>query len=191
MNPIMKIADRLIRFRNDLIPQFRADGLSVSGRNLTFLDEISPAWDKVLSANKSLRGGVPDIRWRSHVALWAARHAMSLEGDLVECGVFTGILATVICETIRDLGSKQYWLFDTFEGIPVETVSAAERRNSEALNNNFYNFVDAESIVRNAIGHNRSIRIVKGILPESLSRSSIDKISYLSIDLNNVARKWA
>lgn len=191
MTPLQKIADRLIRLRNELIPQFRADGLAVSGRNLDFLDDIAPAWAKVEAANKSVPTGTPDIRWRAHIALWAARHAMSLEGDLIECGVFTGILATTICEEIRDIGSKRYWLFDTYAGIPIETVSEAERKNSEGLNRNYYAAVDAEKIVRHAIGHIPNVRIVKGILPQSLSLADIQKISYLSIDLNNVAAEMA
>lgn len=207
MTPFQKLANRLNRLRYDLIPQFRADGLAVTGRNLDFLDDLGPAWVKVEAGYKSVATGAqnmwrrsgwrarmlgaPDVRWRAHIALWAARHAINLEGDLIECGVFTGILPTVICEGIPDFGSKRYWLFDTYEGIPVETVSEAERENSESLNNNYYTGVDAEKIVRDAIGHIPAVRIVKGVLPQSLSLADIQKISYLSIDLNNVAAEMA
>lgn len=185
MNLLKRVADRAIRVYGFLRPQFRADGLAVAGRNLSFLDELATAWRAVEKANPSFLLDVPDIRWRAHIALWAARHAMHLEGDLVECGVFCGILATVICNSIPDFGSKRYWLFDTYEGVPVETVEGEERRNAEGLNANFYSRVDAERVVRDAVGRFAYVRIVKGILPASLQTANIEKVAYLSVDLNN------
>jgi len=152
---------------------------------------MSTAWRAVEAANSDFPGGLPDIRWRAHVALWAAKHAMRLDGDLVECGVFTGILTTLICNSISDFGVKRYWLFDSFNGIPEATLTGIERRNAEALNATYYKRVNAEQIVRAATKHVEQIRIVKGILPDSLDQADLVKISYLSIDLNNAPAEIA
>lgn len=198
LNLVKRIADRAIRAYGRIRPQFAADGLAVTERNLSFLNELAPAWRAVEAANRHFPDGLPDIRWRAHIALWAARHAMHLDGDLVECGVFSGVLATVICNSIPDFGSKRYWLFDTYEGVPIDTVDGAERRNAEGLNANYYSRVDAEQIVRDAIGRFAHVRIVKGVLPGSLDQADIAKVAYLSIDLNNtpaemgvIERIWA
>lgn len=186
MNLLQRVADRAIRAYGLLRPQFKADGLAVTGRNLSFLEELAPAWEVVEAASANFPPGfLPDIRWRAHVALWAARHAMHLEGDLVECGVFCGVLATVICRSIPDFGSKRFWLFDSYEGIPIDTVEGEERRNAEGLNANYYSHIDAEKVVRDALGGFSYVRIVKGILPGSLQEANIEKVAYLSIDLNN------
>lgn len=184
MHPIKRFADTLIRIKRDLIPQFRADGLAVSGRNMSFLNEMEGAWREVERVNKPLPIGLPDIRWRAAIALWAARHAMNLEGDLVECGVFTGILSTVICHSIPDFGDKKLWLFDTFEGLPTELVGISERRNASGLNENYYNRVNSEELIRKSFGKFSFVKIIKGILPESIPADGLNKISYLSIDLN-------
>lgn len=151
---------------------------------MSFLKEMEGAWREVERINKPLAIKLPDIRWRAAIALWAARHAMNLEGDLVECGVFTGILSTVICHSIPDFGEKKLWLFDTFEGLPVELVCEKNKNNAESLNQNYYKRVNSEDLVREEFSKFSYVKIIKGVLPESIPLDIIEKISYLSIDLN-------
>lgn len=101
-----------------------SDGVGTRGKNLSFLDE--PKFAQACGEAEQLNaegwsGSAPEIRWRAHVACWAAKHALSLEGDFVECGVHTGLLSRTICEYL-DFGrtGRNFWLFDTWTGIPTD-----------------------------------------------------------------------
>src|SRR3546814_1509438 len=125
--------------------EFRADGLGVKGKNLAFLSErrFTDAWEKAQQMNvEAWNNVVPDIRWRAHTCCWAATQAMNLEGDFVECGVHGGLLSLTVAGYL-DFAKvdRQFWLFDTFAGIPVEQLAPedpapAEDRKSTRLNSN-------------------------------------------------------
>jgi O-methyltransferase len=55
---------------------------------------------------------VPDIRWRAHVAIWAAANGLNIEGAFVECGVHTGLLSLAICHYLgfNQLNKKFFYL---------------------------------------------------------------------------------
>src|ERR1700733_11727570 len=92
---------------------FRSDGVGVIGKNLSFLAEkkFLSAWDKSVALNvEGWNGAVPDIRWRAHVACWAAQQALTLEGDFVECGVHTGLLSLTICNYLDfNETDRRFW----------------------------------------------------------------------------------
>lgn len=68
-----------------------------------------------------------DLRYRLHTCIWAGVHASKLEGDFVECGVNLGGLSTGVCEYLDfNKLDKDFYLFDTYEGIPESHVSAGE-----------------------------------------------------------------
>jgi len=56
-----------------------------------------------------------DIQWRVHIVTWAAKQAIKLEGDFVECGVWWGFLSRAICEYVgfNEYKEKKFYLFDT------------------------------------------------------------------------------
>src|SRR5436305_6709576 len=54
------------------------------------------------------------IRWRTHVILWAASVARSIDGAFVECGTGRGFMASAICEYLEWHG-RPFYLYDTFE----------------------------------------------------------------------------
>jgi hypothetical protein len=169
-------------------PQLKADGLIIErSRNLDFLDEhaFSNAWEAVSSFNDKYWGGkTPDVRWRVHFCLWAARHGLTLEGDFVECGVNTGLFSSMIYKVLHfGETNKQFWLFDTYEGIPVDGASDEEKAMAISMNKCLYNF-DALKVAKEVFGCYPNARLVKGRLPQSLEQSKIDKIAYLSIDMN-------
>lgn len=182
---LRRLNPRYRRFKVD----YAADGVGVRGKNLGFLAEPSfiDAWTKAEQLNAEgwqKAGGVPDVRWRAHVCVWAASNCLRLKGDFVECGVHTGLFSLSI---IKALGfgeqDRRFWLFDTFEGIPVETVGDADRDLAEQLNARIYSDVHALA-VRN-FSDTPNARIVKGLLPGTLEAAPIDEVAFLSIDLNN------
>jgi hypothetical protein len=59
------------------------------------------------------------LLWRVHTLAWAAKNALNVEGDFVECGVFKGFCSPVLLKYLdyQDIPRKAY-LYDTFEGLP-------------------------------------------------------------------------
>ena len=107
---------------------YAADCLAVSMRQIGFLNDerFVWAWEQAAEANRGGWGSdePPDIRWHAHFACWAATHGLNLEGDFVECGVHTGLLSLTICHYL-DFPNvpKNFYLFDTFEGIPRDRIA--------------------------------------------------------------------
>lgn len=131
-------------------------------------------------------GAGPEIRheWPVFVCCWAAWHAAHLSGDFVECGTNTGLLSMAVCRYV-DFNSldKDFYLFDTYRGIPSEQISEAERRmGREALSRAVYRECYEET-KKNFAGYPRA-RLIRGKVPDSLSTVQIQRVCYLSIDMN-------
>jgi hypothetical protein len=131
------------------------------------------------------------IKWRVAVSCWAAHHAAKLDGDFVECGVNTGIISLAICEYLgfNDL-NKTFWLFDTYQGIPEEQISPAEKALGRGKENPDYYPPCYEIAKKNFAPYPRA-KLVKGRVPEILTSVVIDKVAYLSLDMNIAAPERA
>lgn len=168
---------------------YKADGLGVRNKELAFLEDpvFKAAWGKAVEgADLGFAGLIPDIRWRAHIALWAARRGLQLEGDFVECGVYTGLLSLTICHALGFAKtSRKFYLFDTFEGVPLDGLVGGERDLAAGLNKNMYRDVYEET--RRHFAPFPTAELVRGILPGTLDRVRLERIAYLSIDLNNAA----
>lgn len=162
------------------------DGIIVRDRNLHFLDQadLKAAWAFAEQANApGWADNVPDIRWRAHIALWAARSCQHLPGDFVECGVHTGLLSLTICHGLDFARQpRTFWLFDTFNGIPLDEVVEEELARCKAANQSFYR--DVLAVARANFAPFPNVVLVPGVLPQSLEQANIDSIAYLSMDLN-------
>jgi O-methyltransferase len=163
------------------------EGIWAANRTLGFLDEpgFAAAWARSERDNAAgWPGGSPDVRWRAHIALWAARNGLQREGDFVECGVHTGLLSLVICHAL-DFASlpRRFYLFDTFNGIPTEGVEAAEMERVQRDNATIY--TEVFDIARRNFAPFPNAVLVRGTLPGSLDEVPIGRIAYLSMDLNN------
>lgn len=177
-------ADRLAVLDEQIVSA--PDWISALGRNAHFLSEpkFAAAWDVSAKANEpGWPEGVPDIRWRAHIALWAARNGASLEGDFVECGVHTGLLSLVICHAMDFADQpRRFFLFDTFDGIPLDRLSPSEHERAEHLNTTLYR--DVHHAARQNFAPFPNAILVRGVLPESLEQAELGAIAYLSVDLN-------
>lgn len=167
---------------------FKADGLGVKGKSLSFLyeDKFERAWNFAEKAGEiGWAKGVPDIRWRAHVAIWAAKRGMSLEGDFVECGVHTGLLSLSVCKYHDfERANKNFWLFDTWAGIPLAGLSGNELAQAKKHNEEIYK-EDIFNSVKYSFSPYNNVCLIRGLLPDTLHKSNIEKVAYLSIDLNN------
>ncbi len=179
----------------ELVPgplAYNADGLATQ-HNADFRHE--PRFARAYAAGlETIRSRRPtlDVAWRVKTCCWAAEHAAHLEGDFVECGVFTGIYSRAIVEYLDfgRRGDRRFWLLDTFEGIPAEVLTEPERRRGIERMNAKYG-PDCSAEVRATFAAFPNVRIIKGIVPYTLEQVEAEKVAYLSIDMNAAAPEIA
>jgi hypothetical protein len=113
------------------------------------------------------------IVWRRYLIACAGYHCAHLRGDFVECGVYAG---TGVKTVLDYLGGpdfpKTFWAYDTYDYNPTEHRFAGQTEG-------FY-----EQVCARFAAYPR-VRLVRGLLPESLVGQSPEEIAYLHIDLNN------
>jgi hypothetical protein len=129
--------------------------------------------------------------WRVHVALWCAAHAIQLQGDFVECGVWKGFLSSAIMRYLDwNSRSRIFFLFDTFCGIDESQVTREEKGRLHLAHYRKHYLPNYEEVKRN-FAEFKDVVIVKGSVPATLGQVQIGPISYLSLDMNNVTPEVA
>ena len=156
---------------------YNEDGL-ITLHNHDFMKD--PAF--VAAYDRGIQGYT--IRWRLHVCLWAASHAIQLPGSFVECGVNLGFLSLAIMEYL-DWNSRdtQFFLFDTFCGLDESKVSEEEIRIGRLNESREFYSECFEQVKKNFRGF-RNFTLVRGNVPSTLNDVDIEAVSYLSIDMN-------
>lgn len=127
-----------------------------------------------------------DIHYRAYIACYFSKYASKLDGDFIECGVGQGILSKTIVTYLNfEKINKFFYLFDTYEGIPLNQA----KNKTEKDMMNFFNTIHFQGNyyenVRKTFSNYHNVKLIKGTIPESLKNVSINKISYLSMDMNN------
>lgn len=168
-----------VTYSNDLLYTFH---------NADFLKD--PLFRESYRLGKNTDGGTLlkdyDIEWRIHVLCWAAKHAMSLEGDFVDCGVHTGIFArAVINYTNFQNSNKKYYLLDTFNGLDEKYSTAEELKRNFSMGYDKENSDQLHKQVTETF-KNFNVKIIKGTVPDTLVDVDTTKVAYLSIDMNCV-----
>jgi len=158
---------------------YSADGLSTehySGwrHNTRFSDALAAGLDTIKSRRPNLR-----IDWRVYICCWAAENGLRLDGDFLECGVFTGIYSRAILEYTKT--DRKFWLLDTFTGIDHALLTAPERFNTR-MNRKYDG--DCFEEVKETFSQFPNVKLVKGSVPATLDQVTSDKLAYVSIDMN-------
>lgn len=159
-------------------PEYSEDGLITNhlhffSKEKLFIESYNKAFDRKSWFNHN--------RWRVHVIIWAASYAKKLEGDFVECGVNTGGMAEGIINYINfEKTNKYFYLFDTYEGIPEKLISENEKKSGI----NVKHYQNVYDDVKNHFNKYKNVKIIKGQIPEILYSTSLNKISFLSLDTN-------
>ena len=123
--------------------------------------------------------------WRCYVNVWAAVHAARLEGDFVECGVFKGFTAYVLCRIIDiDSTGKKFYLVDSFEGLDCNKLTKAELDLNMGNKNEAYSGTFPG--VQKAFKKFKAAKIIKGFVPQILPQVEVESVAYLHIDMNYV-----
>ncbi len=168
---------------------YNGSGLRTFGKTTEFLEDPrfrqahGRGWN---SGHKKVRH-IDDNRWIVHIALWAAGQAARLPGDFVECGVDTGMMSLAICEWLDfNATGKQFWLFDTFAGIPDSQMTEAERNGIGGWHNREC-YEECYALAQANFAPWPGCVLVRGQVPDTLARFPPDRqVAYLSIDMNIV-----
>ena len=124
--------------------------------------------------------------WRLHVLCWCAANALRREGDFVECGVFRGFCTIVAARWLDFAKSdKQWYLYDTFAGIPADQVNPGEESPELYAEPGLY-----EACVKRFAPF-PNIHVLRGRIPEVLAERAPQKIAFLHLDLNSAVAEAA
>lgn len=136
----------------------------------------------------------PAIRWRCHIACWAASVAIKNPGDFVECGVNKGFMSRIVMDYI-DFNAHpdlKFWLLDTYEGFSEIYLTDEEKKSLKQSRKN--NPTDTPwqmgiykpvfDIASKAFSKFNNARLIKGPVPDTLPQVEAKQISYLSLDMN-------
>ncbi len=164
---------------------YNADGLATQ-HNADFMQDprFARAYDNGLQTIRSRRGDLK-VGWRVQVCCWAAEHGLHLDGDFVECGVFTGIYSRAIVDYVEfgRHADRRFWLLDTFQGIAAEQLTAPELRLGVQHMNRKYQGDCYEEVCATFAAF-PNVHVLKGAVPLTLDRVTSEKVAYLSIDMN-------
>lgn len=160
--------------------RYNQDGLATT-HNADFMHEA--CFSRAYGLGKALRPYESDPAWRAYVCCWAASVTKRLNGDFVECGVNRGSFSRMVMEYI-DFRSliKNFWLMDTFSGLPEERISSEEK----LCGIHQYKYAECyDEVVRTFSGFS-NVRIIRGPIPETLEQVYAKSVCYLHIDMNCV-----
>jgi hypothetical protein len=125
------------------------------------------------------------VAWRLNTLVWAARGALHVDGDFVECGVFKGDMSWTILSILGEaLKDRTFYLYDSFEGLlPSDDVYPGHVDFIEFANKIYGDPEIYTSVVQRFAG-NPNVKVIKGFLPDSLSQGAPERIAFLHLDLN-------
>lgn len=153
---------------------FAGDNLLTFGKTLGFLDDpaFAQAFQKHAKTTEE-RGAI----WRLATLVWAARTALSVPGDFVECGCYKGVSARIIADVTGFGGlERRYYLYDLFEHNAAMPHHHMPEHSETLVEQVRARFADMTNVV-----------ITQGRVPDSLSIAAPDTIALMHLDLNNAA----
>ncbi|MBT3536238.1 MAG: methyltransferase [Rhodospirillaceae bacterium] len=126
--------------------------------------------------------------WRLHTCCWAARSALAVDGDFVECGTYQGFYTGVITQYLQFMHlPRQFYLYDSFAGLPEQWSTEMERTQA----NPGYEWDGVHQAVIDRFAVYPNVRVVKGIVPEVFDDVLPERIAFLHMDLNAGAAETA
>lgn len=162
------------------------DGLKTIHNHEFLTDEI---FKRAYARGVEAAGQDYNWYWRVHIGLWAARHATTLPGDFVECGVNRGFLSSSIMQMLDwDRTGRMFYLMDTFTGLDPRYITDEERQNGVLERTQHERdigfLVTGSTIARRNFAEWRNVAIIEGAIPETLDQAKPEKVAFLHIDMN-------
>lgn len=150
------------------------DNLFTFGRNLSFLDDEA----FMAAVERHTETAIEKaVIWRTYVLCWAAKRALRLDGDFVECGCYKGVSARIVCDYVR-FGStgRHFWLYDLFEHADGMAHHSMPEHSGDLFEAVQARFIELENV-----------SVIKGRVPESFAQGMPEKVAFLHVDMNNAA----
>jgi O-methyltransferase len=140
-----------------------------------------------LQAQQASEDGPDGIAWRLNTLTWAARRALKLGGDFVECGVYKGDMSWFVAEALGAENIPHFYLYDSFSGFSPNLTSPGDFGSLSFMD--FANRVYQEGGLYESVVARFSpysnFTVIKGFLPDSLHQTAPSRIGYLHLDLNS------
>lgn len=174
-NPSLVLSNGMV-----FLPTYNEDGL-ITTHICDFLQD--PRFQNAYQAGQKTGSwlGIP-VRYRAHLLLWAAQRGTSLEGDFVECGVYTGGFAMAVCTYLNFQSlPKKFFLMDTFSGLVNDQLSEQEKERNPAF---LVPYHDCHQEVLERFKEFPNVVIIRGAIPDALPLCEAEKVAFLSIDMN-------
>ena len=114
-----------------------------------------------------------------HVLYQLALQALSVVGDIWECGVYKGGTASMLAKIIstKSDGKKPLFLFDTFKGMPATSPTKDFHRAGD--------FSDASlEGVRKAVGRHDFVQYREGFIPDTFKGLENSAIALAHVDVD-------
>ena len=149
--------------------------------------------DNYLEAAKNTNMEKPSHRilYRNYIVNYFANLALKKfeneNGCFVELGTHKGLMAKSIILNSNLINQDiNFYLFDTFQGIPTEHLAESEKKFANDMNSSLYK-EDIFEFVKKKFNDYNFVKLVKGKLPQTLNDKDINlnNIKFLHIDLNN------
>ncbi len=156
---------------------FLGDNLFTWCRNNSLLEDAAfrHAWESNIQNDADQA-----IVWRRYILACAAYHCVHLQGDFVECGVYSGTGIKTVMDYLGGTAfPKTFWGYDTYDYHPIDGHQYSDQREG------FY------ETVQQRFADYPQVALIKGLLPDSFADGIPEKVAYLHIDLNNAAGELA
>jgi O-methyltransferase len=157
------------------------EDLSASLASTHWMDD--PRFVKAYDEARSIAGWGTDTRWRMHVLTTAAARASQNEGDFVECGTDRGGGALCVVNYVgpERFANRYFYLFDTFQGVVRDQMQARELELTRLTDDRYPPVL---SDVKRNFAKYPFVRIVPGVVPDTLQYYQGDSVAFLHIDMN-------
>jgi O-methyltransferase len=154
---------------------FYGDHLITIGRNLAFLKD-EKFTDSVFRECRA--SSERSMVWRFHTLAWAAKSALSLPGDFVECGVYQGV-STRIVASYLDFANvpKKWFLYDLFDNAGGDGQGIQMLKHGPGL---------YEKVLQ-SFATTPNVEVIKGRVPDVFSQVAPERIAFLHLDLNDAS----
>lgn len=114
---------------------------------------------------------------RCYAILQLLLNSMSVNGSVVECGVYKGGTLKMIASLMRRFNNaKTLYAFDTFDGMPDVDEEKDDHHKGDFAD------TDLQSVVE-YVGFER-LTAIKGFIPESFSRVDCNSICFAHVDVD-------
>jgi hypothetical protein len=139
--------------------------------DLKMLKSFNDSFHLVPSKYASLR----KLHFRFTLLIWAMRYTKNLEGGIVECGVWYGVLSKALMNYFRNQDLRKFYLFDSWGYADFRLEGFYKKENY---------LEDIFAIVKLRF-LNENVELVRGTLPLSFVNNLPESIGLLMIDLNS------